>query len=171
MNMKTDRLEDFIKNNREDFDQLEPSKKVWENISAKSGKTKVRHLNTYLIRIAAVIVLAVIFTITLFKTNIIAPGNLTGETNDPEMQELIEAEAFYAQQVNGKLKEIRKCYYTYPELKEEIETDLSELEDMYKVLKGDLKENISNKAVIEAMIDNNRNRLKLVDEVLEQINC
>ena len=42
---------------------------------------------------------------------------------------------------------------------------------MYNELKGDLKENISNKAVIEAMIDNNRTRLKLVDEVLEQINC
>jgi len=87
------------------------------------------------------------------------------------MRELIEAETFYAQQVNGKLKEIRKCYYTFPELKEEIETDLIELEEMYNILKVDLKENVSKKAVIEAMIENNRFRLKLVDQVLEQINC
>ena len=57
------------------------------------------------------------------------------------------------------------------ELKEEIETDLTELEDMYKILKTDLKENISNKSVIEAMIKNNRFRLKLCNDVLEQINC
>ena len=169
--MKTDRLEEFIKNNREDFDQLEPSEKVWKNISAKTEKTRVRRMNTYMIRIAAAVVLAVIFSVTIYKTNLLAPGNMAGNTNDPELRELIEAEAFYAQQVNGKLKEIRKCYYTFPELKEEIETDLTELEEMYNVLKGDLKENISNKAVIEAMIDNNRNRLKLVDQVLEQINC
>lgn len=169
--MKTDHFEEFIKNNREDFDQLEPSAKVWENISAATPKTKVRRLNTYLIRIAAVLVLAVIFTVTLYKTNLLTPGKMAGNSNNPELLELIEAEEFYAQQVNGKLKEIRKCYYTFPELKEEIETDLLELEEMYDILKSDLKENISNKSVIEAMINNNRYRLKLVDEVLEQINC
>ena len=57
------------------------------------------------------------------------------------------------------------------ELKEEVENDLNELENMYQVLKVDLKDNISNKVVIEAMIENNRYRLKLVDDVLEQIKC
>jgi hypothetical protein len=90
---------------------------------------------------------------------------------DPEVQELMEAEAFYAQEVSGKMAEIQKCYKIYPELKGEIEGDLNELESMYISLKQDLKENISNKEVIEAMIDNNRNRMKLVDDVLEQINC
>ena len=42
---------------------------------------------------------------------------------------------------------------------------------MYKVLKSELDENISNKSVIEAMIENNRFRLKLCDDVLEQIKC
>jgi len=42
---------------------------------------------------------------------------------------------------------------------------------MYHELKNDLKENISNKEVIEAMIENNRFRMKLVDDVLDQINC
>ena len=56
-------------------------------------------------------------------------------------------------------------------LKAQIERDLNELENMYISLKSDLKDNISNKEVIEAMIENNRNRMKLVDDVLEQINC
>ncbi|MBT3386280.1 MAG: hypothetical protein HN778_06265 [Prolixibacteraceae bacterium] len=169
--MKTDRLENFIKTNREEFDQLEPSTKVWENISAATGKTKVIRLNAHLIRVAAVIVVVVVTSVLLFNTGILAPGSYAGNSSDPEMRELIEAETFYAQQVNGKLKEIRKCYYTFPELKEEIETDLIELEEMYNILKVDLKENVSKKAVIEAMIENNRFRLKLVDQVLEQINC
>jgi hypothetical protein len=90
---------------------------------------------------------------------------------DPELQELIEAEAYYASQVNGKLEEIRKCYDTFPEIKDEVESDLIELQEMYNSLKTDLNENISKKAVIEAMIENNRYRLKMVDQVLDQINC
>ncbi len=122
-------------------------------------------------RVAAVLAIIVATTVLLSKTGILPSGKQAANTSDPELRELMEAEAFYAHQVNGKLKEIQKCYYTFPELKDEIEADLNELEMMYNELKVDLKENIANKAVIEAMIENNRNRLKLVDEVLEQINC
>lgn len=169
--MKTDRLENFIKVNREEFDQLEPSTKVWENISGTKSKPKMVRLNTYLIRVAAVVAIAAITSAILLQTNILGHGDFASNTTDPELQELIEAETFYAQQVSSRLQEIKKCYYTFPELKEEVEKDLNELNDMYNVLKTDLRENISNKTVIEAMIENNRYRLKLVDDVLEQINC
>jgi hypothetical protein len=169
--MKTDRLEEFIKENRPEFDQFEPSDKVWKNIDKATRPSKIRRLNTPLFRIAAALVLAVLFTVVFYQTKVKTQGGYAGRIEDPELRELVEAEAYYAHQVNGKLKEIRKCYYTNPELKEEIETDLTELQEMYNELKGDLRENISNKTVIEAMIDNNRTRLKLVDEVLEQINC
>jgi hypothetical protein len=169
--MKTDGLEEFIKINREEFDQLEPSAKVWQNISEATRKPKVVRLNTYFTRAAAVAAILVATSVIVVKTNLFSSGSHTAKVEDPELRELIEAEAFYAHQVDGKLKEIQKCYYTFPELKEDIESDLDELETMYNELKGDLQENISNKAVIEAMIENNRNRLKLVDEVLEQINC
>lgn len=169
--MKTNRLEEYIRNNREDFNQRIPSPEVWENISKATSKTKTVGLRTILMRVAAVVAIIMATAVLLTQTNLLTPDKYATKTNDPELRELIEAEAFYAQQVNGKLKEIRKCYYTFPELKEEVETDLMELEDMYNVLRKDLKENISNKAVIEAMIDNNRNRLRLVDDVLDQIKC
>ncbi len=169
--METNNLEDFIKINREEFDQLEPSAKVWAKLSGAKSKSKWIRMNTYLIRVAALIAIAVVTTIILWQTNILEVDNFASRTSDPELQELIEAEAFYTQQVNSRLIEIKKCYYTFPELKEDVETDLNELEAMYKVLKTDLRENVSNKAVIEAMIENNRFRLKLVDDVLEQINC
>lgn len=169
--MKTDRLEEFIKNNRDAFDDKMPSPEVWENIEKATSTTKVIRLNPVWVKVAAVVAVVAITTVLITKTSILTPDGYASKTNDPELRELIEAEAFYAHQVNGKLKEIRKCYNTNPELKEEIETDLTELEDMYNVLKKDLQDNMSNKIVIEAMIDNNRNRLKLVDDVLEQIKC
>ncbi len=169
--MQTDRLEEFIKANREEFDQLEPSEKVWENISGQKSKTRRIPVFTYFLRVAAVVVIGVVFTVLIVKTNYFNTSETTVQSEDPELQELIEAEAFYASQVNEKMNEIRKCYDTFPEIKEEVETDLTELQEMYEVLKTDLQDNISKKEVIEAMIENNRFRLKMVDQVLDQINC
>jgi hypothetical protein len=169
--MKTDRLEDFVKSNRDAFDRFEPSEEVWAQISKSQKKPKTVRFTTYFARIAAVVAVAVIVSVVVVKTNIFNPDRLALQSNDPELIELIEAEAYYAGQVNEKLIEIRKCYHTFPEIKEEVEMDLNELQEMYNVLKTDLKENVSKKAVIEAMIENNRYRLKMVDQVLEQINC
>ncbi len=168
--MKQDRLEEFVKANRDDFDFREPSPELWKKISEKSKPQKVVPFRRYMIRIAAVLVVALVSSVLLWQSGIMSSERMAKNT-DPEILELMEAEAFYSHQVDKKLKEIRKCYYTYPELKDDVENDLDELEDMYKVLKSDLKENISNKSVIEAMIENNRFRLKLCDDVLEQINC
>lgn len=169
--MQTDRLEEFMKANREEFDQLEPSDKVWEQISKSSRKTRKVSFAQYFMRVAAVLAIGVVLSVIVFKTNVFSPAGLALKNVDPELQELIETEAYYAGQVNGKLEEIRKCYDLYPELKYEVESDLIELQEMYNSLKTDLNENISKKAVIEAMIENNRYRLKMVDHVLDQINC
>ena len=169
--MQTDLLEDFIKENREAFNQHEPSEKVWVQISKSKRKPKTVSFSQYFLRVAAVLAIAVVFTVLIMKSNVFTSRDLKVQTDDPELVELLEAEAFYANQVNGKLEEIRKCYDTYPEIKEEVELDLIELQEMYNTLKIDLNENISKKAVIEAMIQNNRNQLEMVDQVLDQINC
>ncbi|MBN2635196.1 MAG: hypothetical protein JXR61_02920 [Prolixibacteraceae bacterium] len=169
--MDTNRLENFINENRAEFDQLEPSPKVWKNIAEKSKKKKAIQLNTILLRVAAILVLTLLLSVLAIKSNILIPDKMAKNISDPELRELMEAEAYYAHQVDGKLKEIQKCYYTNPNLKQEIESDLNELQEMYNILKSDLNENIAQKTVIEAMIENNRIRLKLVNDVLEQINC
>lgn len=169
--MKPDRLEEFVRANREAFDDLEPSPEIWEKIKKDSAKNKKFRINPVLFRVAAVLAVLLITAALLLKNNLFNSSEFTAFADDPELQELLEAESYYSQEVNVKLKEIRKCYYTIPDLKDEVETDLNELEKMYFELKKDLKDNISNKEVIEAMIENNRYRLKLVDDVLEQINC
>jgi len=171
--MKPDRLEKFVNENRHEFDLLEPSDRMWESISSQLNEEPKSKIRKFLwMKIAAVVVLALSIPTVIYQVKFSEQKQAAKAVQvDPEVQELIEAEAFYAQEVSGKLAEIKKCYKVHPELKMEIEGDLNELESMYISLKSDLKENISNKEVIEAMIENNRNRMKLVDDVLEQINC
>ena len=171
--MKRDRLEEFVNENRHEFDRMEPSDKIWESISRQMDeqpKQKIRRMNW--MKVAAIVAVIIAVPAIIYQLRFSHQAETAKAVQvDPDVQELMEAEAFYAQEVSGKLVEIQKCYNIYPELKGEIEGDLNELEAMYISLKSDLKENISNKEVIEAMIDNNRNRMKLVDDVLEQINC
>lgn len=171
--MKPDLLESFVNENRHEFDPMEPSDKIWESISNRINeqpKKQIRKLTWW--KIAAVVAVVLLGSALVYQSNVL---NVKPTANavkvDPEVQDLMDAEAYYAQEVSGKLAEIQKCYKVHPELKSEIESDLNELETMYISLKNDLKENMSNKEVIEAMIENNRYRMKLVDDVLEQINC
>ncbi|HYQ58306.1 MAG TPA: hypothetical protein VEP89_13275 [Draconibacterium sp.] len=168
--MEKDRLEEFVKANRDEFDFKAPSPEVWDNIEAATKKPKVVALKQYFMRAAAVVVVLIATGVGLWQYSLNTPGKFA-ENADPELMELIEAEAFYSHQVNKKMKEIKNCNYTNPEIQNEIETDLNELESMYQLLKNDLEENISNKSVIEAMIENNRYRLQLCENVLDQINC
>ena len=171
--MKPDRLESFVNENRHEFDSMEPSDNIWESISNRLDKKPNRRIHRFKwIKVAATIAViltvpAIVYQFWQVKQRETAKAIQV----DPDVQELIEAESFYAQEVSGKMAEIQKCYKVYPELKGEIEGDLKELDTMYRSLKSDLKENISNKEVIEAMIENNRIRMKLVDDVLKQINC
>ena len=127
-------------------------------------------MSRYLVRVAAVLAAVVIITAVVMHSAMLNTGQLV-RSNDPEINELLDTEHYYEQKVNGKMEEIRKCYSTNPEIKTEVENDLTELETMYNSLKNDLKDNISNKTVIEAMIEHNRFRLRLVDSVLQQIKC
>ena len=171
--MKEDRLESFVRNNRDEFDHLSPSPEVWNNVEKQLGvKGKTVWFKSAAFRAAAIVVVVLISSVLVFKsTGFLKEPVRSAATVDPEIKELMEAEAFYAQQVSGKLEEIKKCYEMVPELKLEVEGDLMELEDMYNELKKDLNENMSNKNVIEAMIENNRYRLRVVDDVLAQIKC
>ena len=171
--MKQDRLESFVNENRHEFDHMEPSDKMWDAINNKLNEKPKQQIRIFpWMKVAAVVTVVMLGSAVVYQS-MFSNQKQTAKAiqTDPEVQELMEAEAFYAQEVTGKLAEIQKCYKVYPELKSEIEGDLNELETMYLLLKKDLKDNISNKEVIEAMIENNRNRMKLVDDVLEQINC
>lgn len=165
------KLENFIRDNRDDFDSKLPSVDLWDKIESQLSEKESRRFNVWKLTasIAAVLVIALAGAFFLNKDS----GNDRRFANisDPEMKNLLETEAFYSEKVSSKINEIEKCYKIYPDLKVDIENDLNELDNMYKELENDLKDNFYNKEVIEAMIQNNRLRLEMVDRVLDQINC
>jgi hypothetical protein len=163
------KLEDFVKNHKDEFDTKLPSPDLWKKIESDLGAKKSISIWKIAASVAAILVIALFSTVFIQMHSGKAP--YYANISDPELKELIETEAYYARQVSNQMKEINKCYQIHPELKNDIESDLNELNYMYNELVDDLNENIYNREVIEAMIQNNRIRLKMVDRVLTQINC
>ena len=165
-----DQLEKFILDNRDEFDVYEPSPDVWNKIEKDLHKKKRLSLKGVLYRAAAV---AVIFMLSYLAHDLINRDKTQiSENQDAELEnyvdkipELAEAKAYYTSQVNSKLAEIKPMLESDPELSDDIMTDLSELDSIYENLKVDLLDNVANKEIIEAMIQNYRLKLEILEEL------
>jgi chromosome segregation ATPase len=82
--------------------------------------------------------------------------------------ELAETEKYYSGLIQTKLKELQGTLSSYPELKDGLHKDLAELDSVYRDLKKDLKDNVSNEEVVDAMIQNYRLKLKLLEQIQQE---
>jgi hypothetical protein len=84
--------------------------------------------------------------------------------NIPEIQ---EAEIYYTSLLNDKISQIKPLLEQNPELGESLQQDLSELDSIYGELQNDLRDNIANDEVVEAMIQNYILKLQILEDLLE----
>jgi hypothetical protein len=170
--MSPDKLEKYILDHREAFDDLEPDPALWERVDTR--KTPVIRINWKDIawKVAAV---AVIFVASYFFHDYMASRNhlspmKTGKNSgdaSPMAKELIEAEAYYSAQINLKKDEVFRLAAANPEIRHEVDNELVDLDRVFNELKEDLKDNAANEEVIEAMIQNYRLKLEILEDMLQ----
>ena len=162
-----DRLEEFVKSRSAEFDLHEPDPKLWKGIERSISSRRTYRWGYYLSR-AAIVIFLIGTTLVGQKLWMKFGRGTSGVTAEVEIDipELKEAEIYYSGMINEKLEEVRPMLSEYPTLEEELDTDLSELDSIYKGLKNDLKDNIANHEVIEAMIQNYRLRISILEDML-----
>ena len=160
-----DRLENFIKDNREAFDDQVPDLKVWAAIDKELSKEEkpqavIRPLRRFL-SIAA----AIAFLLTIGA----AIGLQMGQQRSADplaSSEFQEAKVYY----DAQIREKRNVLASYSQ-SSVVQEDLEQLEDFLQELKSDLEvappEN--REQIINAMILNYRTRLEILDRVLNKI--
>ena len=167
-----DKLEKFILKNREEFDIHEPGQDIWGKIERNIRPRRTLNWRLVMGRAAAVIL---IFAASYMVHDILDNGNRDVTRNRARKEkeliipELREAEVYYSNLINEKLQEIKPMFSKDPMLEEEISYDLNQLDSIYDDLKNDLRDNIANQEVIEAMIQNYRLRLSILEDVLSQL--
>ncbi len=157
-----DRLDDFIKQNREGFDQLEPSPRVWEKIK-RGIAPAARHSwwsSVTVWRAAA----AVFFATSLYLFMADKPAE---RKEQAKLQgELRDIESFYGNQIAEKVALIDKFEEVYED--EEFTQDLQKLDAMYEVLREEMKTSPSAK-VKDALILNMLVRIDLLNEQIQKL--
>jgi len=169
-----DRLEKFINENREGFDSREPDPRVWKKIEKNTGINK---LNAWLVmrRVAVVVLIfassyAANEFIHRYRNNTTASESAIRGHRNMSGNGFRETEAYYAGLFNQKMDELKPVIANCPGLEEELNYDMSELDSIYADLKKDLKDNMANQEVIEAIIENYRLKISILEDLLTDIN-
>jgi len=156
-----DRLKEYIDQNADAFNSFDAPAGAWDKIEHQlHGKRQKRFS---LMKYGSIASAAALVGFILYAVTFNQPVN-----NEviAENQELTETELYYASQVNQKRAMIYQMSAKYPELKMEMDNDLAELDTILVELKNDLKDNVDNAEVVDAMIQNYRMKLMILEDIM-----
>jgi hypothetical protein len=170
-----DSFEKFIRSNQDKFDFREPDPGLWNKIAADIRPVRKIRWRLVLSRAAMVaVIFAASYGINEFVHQVRDGKSGTLGTqpagNGSHIPGLQEAEAYYTGLVNEKMDELKPIIANCPSLEEELNIDLSELDKVYIELKEDLQDNMANQEVIEAIVENYRMKISILEHLLKEIN-
>ena len=163
------KLEEYIRKHREDLDRYNPPVSIWKGIRHELHENKIR-IRLWL---SAAAMIAIVFgtALLLLKPSILSSDRYKQKRNnelfsatDPQLK---ETEVYYNSMVNQLYNEAKPMLTNNPDIKKELNTDLSQLDSICADLKKDLKDNISNQEVVEALIQNYRIKISILEDMLK----
>ena len=163
-----DKLEEFIRKNRKDMDRYSPSSGMWKRIECEI-KSKKSQIGKWL-SIAAMIIV-IISSAVLFYKPAARGSRITSEINkdgivkhaNPQLKEM---EIYYSNLMNSLYREAIPLLTGNPEIEKEFTFDISQLDSICSDIKKDLKDNVDNQEVVEALIQNYRIKIRLLEDML-----
>lgn len=155
-----DQLDDFVRKNREAFDDRDPSPNVWNRIeSALALRPAFRKNPLVLWRAAAIFFMAL-------SAFLLIPRGSAKLQNAQAMKEFSDVEAFYTQQISNKVELIGQ--FDENDGLNGFTHDFKQLEAMYLVLKEEMKSRPSQK-VKDALVLNLLVRIDLLNQQLHRL--
>lgn len=174
--MKKDKLEQFIDENIEAFDNFEPPTMAWEAIEKEfpeAKKVKVTNLWTYTWRVAAaVLIFASAWLLNDYidyKKSSPTASSTPAMASNPALNELMDAEAYYTSQISNKQVELATYAKLHPEIIEDLKKEFEEMDKDKNQLKKDLAESNADEKVIEAIILSYRVKIEILDQMLTEL--
>jgi septal ring factor EnvC (AmiA/AmiB activator) len=161
------RLEDFITNNKQHFDELEPRADLWSKIETelpqhfRDEKREGKSFSLgFVLRVAALItlVMGTCFITYLAKQK---PATISLAAINPEYA---KQQVHYTSLIASQRTELKSIAKTDPQLYKEFTAEIAKMDSTYKKLNKDLATSPNQEAVLRAMIRN----LQVQTEVLNQ---
>ena len=154
--MKKENLEQFIRTNRDAFDDLKAPKGLFDKIVPQEHKV---HPMWKWMAVAATMLL------------LISVGYIAGTKSQPESRvagwdEFQEAEKYYQSKIDTKMDEIKSL-----PVSSEVLSDIQTLDEVYAQLRKQLLEDphADSKVLLSAMIKHQKQKLEVMDEILHRV--
>lgn len=181
--MMEDGLEDFIKNNRQEFDRESPKEdhlKRFEALLQEEAKPEAKVVSIqvkYLWRVAAAAVILLGVGIGLWWNGgevvsdqlAVQPEEQVAPTLASISPELAEVEDFFVQTVSNRVNDVKAFGMEEEAFVQTCFDHIAILEAEYDTLQQDLLVNHHDERVINSMIQNYRTRLMILEQLLQQM--
>lgn len=175
--MKKDKLEQYISEHGDEFDDLEVPINLWEKVESSiptiEPKSKINFWK-YAWRVAAAVF---IFTSAWYLNDMLDSRTVTkpvaqttnSNAENPLLNNLSDAEAYYTSQINSRQAELVQYTKDHPEIIEDLKREFLEFDKKNKELKKDLAESNADEKVVEAIIQSYRIKLEILEQILDEI--
>ncbi len=160
-----DKLEKFVIDNREAFDDKEAGRGVWNRISKELHGNSRTFDSSWLWKAAAIF---------FFGTSAFLLGQQSinqssaDRVSSQAKEEFTAVETYYISEINNKKEEISDYYDKNIQLRNDVNEDLGKLDAMYLVLKDRLEKDPS-KEVVDALILNLIMRMDILTKQVQQL--
>lgn len=160
-----DRLEEHIRKNREELDKYNPPSDTWKRIEKelKKDKRRIPQWISIAAMVAVIFGTAVLLFRPVYRWSDDKKNNETSKYN-PQLR---ETEIYYNNLVNSLYKEASPLLTANPDIRQELNLDMSHLDSICIDLKKDLNDNISNQEVMEALIQNYRIKIQILEDMVK----
>ncbi|MGX1931289.1 hypothetical protein [Flagellimonas sp. 2504JD4-2] len=168
-----DNFEKHIRENKQAFDVHKVDKdKLWGNIAEQldiEEEVKVIPLwKSHKLRVAASIVLLIGLSLSVFlMVNNPVSGTMEGYANE----ELFEIDLHYKNLVFQQVQLVKNHPKLSDRDKEEFLSFMDELDTEYEQLRLEMQNNLDNELILEAIVNNYKKRIELIENLLKQINA
>jgi hypothetical protein len=167
-----DKLKKFVDQNREAFDELEPSAELWsrieEKLEQKESAKRYDLSSQWIWKVAAVLFLGISLALIFDKFNPIT-SQMSGSDNSAYKlpEQLQQVEQYYHSRIDEGIKELAGLSQDDPELLTELTAELIKMDSLYAQLKTRLPASSNPDAVIDAMTANLQLRMDLLNNQMQ----
>ncbi|WP_413670888.1 hypothetical protein ACEN9X_13665 [Mucilaginibacter sp. Mucisp86] len=166
------RFEDFMYDNNEEFNEIEPSADLWGKIEAQLNfldeedqQPKKREAKTFslgfVLKVAASVIIVMGIGFGIYIQSQKGAKSVDFAAINPEYA---QQRVHYASLVETKLTELKSASKNDPQLFKEFSAEIAKMDSTYKKLNNDLATSPNQERVLRAMIRN----LQIQTEVLNQ---
>ncbi|MEO9512076.1 MAG: hypothetical protein ABJN84_02080 [Flavobacteriaceae bacterium] len=167
-----DNFEKHIKKNKQAFDIHKVDKdKLWQEITSQLDDDKVKVVPLWKsrkLKVAASIILLMGLSLATF----LLMGNPVSQMDGGYAnEELMDIDMYYKNLVHQQVQLVKNHPSLAAKDKDEFLSFMDELDYEYEQLKLEMQNNLDNELVLEAIVNNYKKRIELIENLLKQINA